>query len=255
MVKFHRGLILSTLLFAAANLSGTTPAKRLSPSLSRFQFKQDIMQSIFESGTNSAVRTIQPGEQKNKARAFFQSLILPGWGQHYAESKSMMKVFIASEVALLGSFAWFRARHNWLKDDYRTFAVTHAGVATGGKNDRYFVDIGNFDDIFAFNQEQLRNRDVSRLYPEADEFFWQWDSEENRREFEDMRVRSDRAKNRSEMTLAFIFVNHLVSAIHSTLAVFKHNRRLGQPGLGFRMKSDYDLVTGYQVTFGLVKHF
>ena len=255
MVKFQRLFIISFLLFTAIHTSANTPAKKYAPSFKRFQFRQSFLAQGFHNSQKSVVLATQDQYLKNKARAFLQSLVLPGWGQYYAESKTMMRVFIASEVALLGSFLWFNSRHNWLKDDYQTFAVTHAGIETTGKNDRYFVDIGNFDDIVAFNQEQLRNRDVTQLYPETDEFFWQWDSEENRREFEGMRVDSDRAKNRSEFALAFIFVNHLASAIHSTLAVFRHNKRLEQKSLGFQLKSGYEFSTGHKVAFSLVKSF
>ena len=115
-------------------------------------------------------------------------------------------------------------------------------------------DIGNFADVFAYNQAQLRDRDVADLYEETDEFVWRWDNETNRREFESMRVRSDRAANRADFSLAAIFLNHLISAIHSTLAVHKFNKRLAGERLG--MKLNFDLDSRYQaLTVNLAKHF
>jgi len=216
----------------------------LQPSLSKFQFKQQILEAIIKksSETNFELTFSSKGQQtirkKSKGQAFLQSLIVPGWGQHYAESKTMTKVFFASEVLLLGTYLGFTVWSNWLEDDYQTFAVTRAGINPEGKPNRYFVDIGNFNDIFEFNQAQLRIRDVSDLYEETNEFLWRWDSEGNRIKFEDMRIRSDRADSRAEFTLAAIFTNHLISAIHSILAVHKFNKRLTKEGLGLRIEVD-----------------
>lgn len=252
------------LLLGASNLSAF-PATELNPivksSLPKFQFKQKILATSLtnfsvseEKIAESNFQDLQSQGRKSKGRAFLQSLILPGWGQYYAESRTMMKVFIGSEVLLWSTYLGFTTWSNWLEDDFRDFSVTHAGVTLAGKPDDYFVDIGNFDDIFDYNQAQLRDRDVNDLYPETEEFFWRWDSRENRDKFEDLRVRSDRAENRAELTLAAILVNHLVSAIHSTLAVFRFNERLAREELG--LKIDFDGQPGnQQIRFQLSKAF
>ena len=233
-------LVLWSTALLASSPTKSAPNSSLKPSLLTFQNKQNFLAAAAAMGSKKFVAFSNPtlGAPKSKARAFLQSLILPGWGQHYAESRSMMKVFIASEAVLLGSFIGFNLWGNWLEDDFRTFASTHAGISPQGKPNGYFVDIGNFNDIFDYNQEQLRNRDVRSLYPVTDEFFWRWDSEANRLKFEDLRVRSARAANRADLTLAVIFVNHLLSAIHSTLAVHKYNRRLSNPDVGVRLMLD-----------------
>ena len=204
------------------------------------RYKKHLL--LNSAGVSASRFTWQEGAQapKSKGRAFLQSLVLPGWGQHYADSKTMMKVFIVSEVALWATYLGFTTWGNWLQDDYRTFAATHAGANISGKPRRYFVDIGNFDSIVDYNQAQLRGRDVRALYPVTEEFFWQWDDRENRRRYEDLRVRSDAAKNRAQLTLAVIFVNHLVSAIHATLAVHKFNEKLEKAGLGLQFKLGED---------------
>lgn len=247
-----RLLLLAVVLFHAVKLSAGVPAGNalqdetpLRPSFSRFEQRQEALNhalqstSAFAQATNWTMLEDNSGvKKKSRGRAFLQSLILPGWGQHYAESKNMMRAFVASEALLWASYIGLTTWSNWLEDDFRTFSATHAGVQTTDKPKRYFVDIGNFDNIFDFNQAQLRGRDVTNLYPETEEFFWQWDSEEHRREFEDTRVRSDRADDRSKLVLAGIFVNHLASAIHSTLAVFRFNKRLEENKIGMRIYFD-----------------
>lgn len=191
---------------------------------------------------------------KSKGRAFLQSLIIPGWGQYYAESKTMFKVFLTSEILLWGSFIGFNVWSNWLENDFKNFAAEHAGIDPKGKPARYFVDIGNFDSISEFNQAQLRDRDVNDLYPDTDEFFWQWDSPENRNKYENIRIRRDRAENRADFTLAAIFVNHVISAIHSTWAVHKFNKRLNKAGLGYQIYIDLQEPTP-TLKINFVKNF
>lgn len=242
-------LVFSSSLMAAPPDS----SEALTPSFSRFQLKQTAMEQAVESYAASDEGNIRL-DHKSRARAFLQSLVLPGWGQHYAESKTMMKVFVASEVILWGSFLWFNARSNWFEDDFRTFAATHAGVQPEGKSGDYFVDIGNYDSIFEYNQAQLRDRDVDALYPETEAFFWQWDSAENRQDFENLRERRDSAQNRSEFTLAVLFLNHLVSAIHSSFAVFKYNKRTDEQSFRFRFDHDTRLSSS-SLSLRIVKHF
>ncbi|MFQ6114244.1 MAG: DUF5683 domain-containing protein [bacterium] len=248
--------LLTFIIFTQANAliastpSANLPAQKLllQSSQAKFQFKHQTLNAAFEKmqpqklfhevSNHSEAKFPQAVNEKSKGRAFLQSLIIPGWGQHYAESRTMFKVFLASEVLLWGTFLGFTTWSNWLEDDYQTFAVTHAGINLEGKPKQYFVDIGNFDDIFEYNQAQLRDRDVNDLYRESEEFFWRWDSEENRLKFEDMRIRSDRAANRADLTLAAIFTNHLISAIHATLSVHKFNKRLAKPGLDLRIDFD-----------------
>ncbi len=238
-------LLSSTLLSAPAEKKSYR-IKNLVPSLEQFKFKQKIFNSSSSEDANKErlgfgswlLPENQDRASKKKGRAFLQSLLLPGWGQHYAESRTIMKVFIASEVLLWGSFIGLTTWGNWLENDYRTFSVQNAGVNLKEKSDLYFVDISNFDDIFAYNQDQLRKRDVIAVYTDTESFFWKWDSVQNRRKFDDMRIRSDRARDRADLTLAFIFTNHVISAIHSTLAVFKFNKRLEKQNLG--LKLDYD---------------
>jgi hypothetical protein len=257
-------ILVHTAALAATPPVGQVPTKQILSSQERFILRHQTLQAIFakQAGTienasafaSKRLSNRLESVPKSKPRAFLQSLILPGWGQHYAGSKTMMKVFAATEVVLWGTFMGLNVWSDWLTDDFRTFAATHAAADIKGKPDSYFVDIGNFGDIVEYNQAQLRNRDVTTLYPETEEFFWRWDSVTNRREFRDMRVRSDRASNRAEFALAGIVLNHFLSAIHSTLAVHKFNKRLAAQKLG--MKLDFDAISEDRVVrLSLSRHF
>lgn len=208
------------------------------PSQERFELSQLALAKALEMPSTFAglkASAVAKGEPKKRGRAFLQSLLLPGWGQHYAGSNRMRNAFIISEALLWGSYLGFTAWGNWLEKDYRTFASTHANTSLDGKPSDYALDIGRFLNIYEYNQSQLRDRDVSDLYPETDEYYWQWDSEANRQTYDNLRVRRDLAVNRKGFALAAIFVNHLVSAIHSMLVVYKFNKKLEEAKVGLNI--------------------
>ena len=255
-------------LFSSSSFAAAPgkPKQILTTSAEKFLFKQSFLNKTSayakldgEETMLSVSGDVQNGEnnmkKKSRGRAFLQSLLIPGWGQYYAGSRTMMKVFVVSEVLLWGSYAGFRTWSNWLEDDFHTFAAEHAGAQVDGKPGDYFVDIGNFSSIDTYNQAQLRDRDVNDLYPTTPEFSWQWDSEKNRAKFENIRVRSDRADNRAQLTLAFILVNHLASAVQSTLSVFKFNKKLAKKNMELRFGLENPIPGNRIMRFTMNKHF
>ena len=158
--------------------------------------------------------TVSLESSPSRGKAFLRSFLIPGWGQKTAGAKTSARTFFVAELALWAGFAALQIRGNWLEDDYRLFAVTHAGVDPHGKNKAYFVDVGNFNNIDDYNNAQLRNREVAALYDPAS-FYWRWDNEVNRRRFDDLRVRSEQAFSNSSFLIAGVFANHVISGIHA----------------------------------------
>lgn len=154
--------------------------------------------------------------QPQNRSAFLKSLVVPGWGQYSLRAKSSARNFLISEILLIGTSIGFRVYSNWLKDDFSAYAAQHAAVTDiENKNDQFWVDVGNFESINDFNDEKLRQRNTRDLRdPNSDEF-WQWDSAENRTTFEDLRIRKDRASERSSFMIAGIVANHVISAVHA----------------------------------------
>ncbi|MCG3119900.1 MAG: hypothetical protein ALAOOOJD_02453 [bacterium] len=146
--------------------------------------------------------------------AFMRSLAIPGWGQRRAGAKTAARNFFVTEVLLWGGFASLEFYGNWLKDDFKLFAATHAGAEISGKDEQFFVDLGNFSSVDEFNQNRLRRRDTEGLYDPATHF-WRWDTDPNRQKFFNMRKRSDKAFARAELVAAGVIANHIISGIHA----------------------------------------
>jgi hypothetical protein len=210
-------IILSTLLCAAARAGQpvTTAEKKL---------------DLF-----AASRFAEPGrltlqeptaDRKKPALAAIYSLLLPGMGEVYAGNFSSGKYFLIAEGALWLTFTTFEVYGNSLRDDSRSYAVAHAGVNTAGKDDQFFVDIGNFLNTNDYNEKQLRDRQIELLYDPAAGYAWQWESDEMRSEYRTERIRAERMYNNKKFVVAAIIINHVASAINAARGAISHNSDL-----------------------------
>jgi hypothetical protein len=168
--------------------------------------------------------------KKNVTLAVLYSLLLPGMGELYAGNYSTGKYFTIAEGGLwitLGAVQWYATG---LQDDARRFAVQHAQINLDGKDDQYFVDIGEFQNINDYNEQILRNRDAHKVY-DLQTFYWNWDSDANRGTFDDLRVASDEKFNDVRFVAAAIGVNHLISAINAARIAISHNHSVHEASL------------------------
>ncbi|MCL5019898.1 MAG: hypothetical protein M1426_05485 [Patescibacteria group bacterium] len=150
-------------------------------------------------------------------KAFLLSLVLPGLGQKYVKSRKGVRFFGVVEAGLWTTMIGHKLSARWAIKNYKSFAADHALAVVEGKNSKYFVDIGNFLDIYRYNHKKQVERNTELLYPETSAYFWQWDSNDNRKRFRKMRIDADATKNRAIYFGAGIFINHMISAIHATL--------------------------------------
>ena len=164
-------------------------------------------------------------EFKSKGKAFLYSLLMPGAGEYYIGNKTLAKTFFITELVLWTGYFSFRAYSDWKRDDMYIFAATHADANIEDKQPQYFVDLGNYNDIYQYNDSKQRRGEFFKVYSE-EEYYWYWDSAENRNKFEQMRISSDRAHNRSIFTVGGIIANHIISAIDAVWQSYIYNKRL-----------------------------
>ena len=161
--------------------------------------------------------TQQLGPTVDQQKPFFspvvKSLVFPGWGEYYLDNKIRGRIFVFSEIMLLLSTLGSYSVAQRQDKEYKAYAVEHAGVNPTGKDKQFWVDIGNYSSLFAFNEEHLRWREFNALYENNDIWAWLWDSNNNRKRFETMRIDSDSWRQRSVFLIGGVVLNHIISAI------------------------------------------
>jgi hypothetical protein len=150
--------------------------------------------------------------QKSPGVALLLSLVLPGAGHFYADRMDVGQYFLASEATLWLGLVGINQYGNYLKNDARTFAYVHASFTKEGKDDDFFLNISNFDNIYQYNNDKLARGEYNRLY-DVNSFFWSWDNSSNREQYNQQRKKSERVYNGRVIFAAGLIVNRLLSAI------------------------------------------
>ncbi len=165
------------------------------------------------------------GKVKSPQKAFLLSLLLPGAGQFYNESKTKAKIFVGSEASLWLGFLALRSVGSWKKSDYKNYAVEHAGINPDGKDDKFYERMTFYDDRDQYNQfTRLFNGPAAPVYPETDYWNWEWDSSNIRAEYRDLRNQSKNAYRRSLYLLGLAGLNRILSAVEAFRGAKKFNR-------------------------------
>jgi hypothetical protein len=246
-----RWVVLCSILDLVPLFAGT-PASR---TLSTFEARLDLLGPVQSSSvsTLSLSQDVSALEKKSVGLAALYSLLIPGMGELYTGSfGSSGKFFLAAEGALWLTWGVFDVYGNSIRDDSRAFAVAHAGVNLSGKNDQFFVDLGNFVNTADYNAKKLRDREVDKLYDPAAGYAWQWDSDASRATFRDRRVASDNAYNNRKFVIAAVIINHVASAINAARAAIAHNKEidnaLGDLQFGASVLGGWEQPHGIELT-------
>lgn len=168
------------------------------------------------------------GEKKSGSLAVLYSIILPGMGELYADRFDRGKYPLMTEAALWLGLLGVNAYGDWVQQDARTFARQHGGFDGAGKNDEYYVRIENYQDLYDYNNQRLIERRLDDLYPDEAQWYWEWDSDENRQYYKDRRILSDKMHNAVSFFVLGMVANRIWSAIQSAMFVRRHNAAFDQ---------------------------
>ncbi|MBN2424341.1 MAG: hypothetical protein JXR46_09065 [Calditrichaceae bacterium] len=177
------------------------------------------------------------GNLKSPGKAFLYSLILPGCGEYYLGYKNRAALFLGIEILAWTGYIANDLYAGHMEHEYKTFAVQHARVNRSGKDIQYWIDIGKFDDIYAFNDQRERDRYFDRIYSNTDFYYWSWDSRENRFIYDKKRLDAGELKNRDVYFMGVLLLNRMVSAIHSMAMARKYNRKIKE-GMSWNIHFD-----------------
>jgi hypothetical protein len=181
---------------------------------------------------NSTVAPKSPG------KAFFLSLLVPGWGELYAGSSTKGKIFLAAEAAVWSGFAAFEQYSAWKRRDYELYAVDHADLLLDGKDDEYFKNVAAYTDIWSYNDDQLHAREWESVYWDEEFYHWRWENPESKEKFNEIRDSSRRARRRALNMVGAAVLNRLISSIDAvrTAKAFNSDAREYDTGVHLGLK-------------------
>jgi TM2 domain-containing membrane protein YozV len=183
---------------------------------------------------------------KSPGLAFIYSLIIPGLGHVYADRFVTGKYFMISEAAIWLTYAAFSVYGNWLLDDAYGFSTTHAGVDISGKarDDKFFTDIANYNNVYDYNDDMLRQGSYDKLYDPQAGYYFYWDNETNRKNYKEDKLAGDKTLNDRLFVVGAAVVNHIMSAISAVFAANSYNNEISRKSSG-----------GFSFKAGVQRHF
>jgi len=194
---------------------------------------------------------------KSKLLAVGLSLLLPGAGQYYQENKSRAIFFGSTEAVIWSGFLGFRLYGSWKKDDYRAWASFNAGADVDGKDDRFFEKMTYYDSRDEFNQlETLFEGENAVIFPNSPDYFWNWESDQARAHYRDLRNQSKNAFRRSLLFLGVATANRIISAIDAFRTSGKKDSLVSQKQVNVRpYYSMYNLMGSENLEIGISIRF
>ena len=157
-----------------------------------------------------------------------KSLILPGWGEISSGKNFRGQVFLGSEIMLWIGLLGGNNLSKQYQSDYTGFAIEHADVNWDKTDYLFAVDLGYYESLSNYNSEKRRQRSLKMrtlpsgevvrefgydVYPENGDFYWNWDSKENRVKYNDLRVKSVLWGKVNSFAIAGLILNRVASFI------------------------------------------
>ncbi len=188
--------------------------------------------------------------KKSVGLGIIYSLLLPGMGELYAGDYSIGKYFTIADVVLWGALFGTNYYGDMKRDDYIAFARLHAGVNPNGKDDTYWGVIGNYDDIYIYNDEMELMREFDKVY-NTETHYWKWDEVANRKKYRSMRNSSETAYNNLKFIGSALILNRIASAVNAVLIIKKQNKLVekAQLDVGFGVNYVGNEAVGLTLNF------
>jgi hypothetical protein len=164
---------------------------------------------------------------KSPSRAVLYSLLLPGLGEIYiGDSRTKAVGFLAAEVGIWSSFIYFKKLEDWKRDDYIELAVVCADIDPSGKDDFFFDMVGFYGSRDDYNKVSRVYSRANPFYPETPEWDWQWQDDDCRQQYRDLKNDSKTAKRNANFALGAAALNRAISMIFAWRSSRGHNRNL-----------------------------
>lgn len=159
--------------------------------------------------------TSDVGSAPSPMAALFRSLVVPGWGHYYADSGNWRRgqLHLGAEVVLLASYLGIYRQSYVLEKNMYTHASAYSGTDIRAQDREFELAVGGYRSLADYNDYQERTRNLDRLFPDEPAYRWEWESDELRREYLDLRSRRDDLDQQLPALVALMVANRVISGI------------------------------------------
>ncbi len=155
------------------------------------------------------------GNAPSQWGALLRSFVMPGWGHHYVDSDSWRRgqFHLGAEIVLLTSYLGINRQSYVLEKNMFTHASAFSGANIRDLGREFELAVGSHRSLADYNDFQERTRNLDRLFPDEPQYRWEWESDELRREYLDLRSRRDNLDQQLPALVALMVANRIISGI------------------------------------------
>jgi len=232
--------------------TGNMYAQRNTDNYSNFRMKE-ITEKLLNDTLREESRTVETVNKKSPGISVLLSVLLPGAGHYYAGRSDIGAYFFGAEATMWLGLLGVNYYGNVLRDDSRSFAAVHSGLDKNGKDDTYFSNVGNYTNIYSYNNEKLQRGEYDLLY-DVTTHYWNWDNKGSQEEFDIQRKRSERTYNFKNVFVTGMIINRIISGISALILTNRANNNAGSIKLSSEITSTpQNRIDGIRLNF--VKSF
>jgi hypothetical protein len=182
---------------------------------------------------------------KSVKRAFVYSLIVPGAGEFYANSKIKAVLFFGLDATLWTLYFNYHkkgknkeneykrfADQHWIEDDYREWLIDSLWITSGSDQDSFWNKEEQRFDWLSHHLPDKKDQQYYEMIGKYDQFKFGWDdfpeedlNQARRNLYLNMRRDSNNLLNKAKYSVMFSLANHILSSFDAAIAVKKHNRK------------------------------
>jgi hypothetical protein len=153
--------------------------------------------------------------QSTPRGALLRSLVLPGWGHHYAQPESWTagKVHLVADAALLAAYFGYDLRASDLETTLITQAKHYSGAELDGRPRSFRFAVADYESLAAYNDAQLRTRNWNRVLSDTPENQWSWQDEASRKRFVSLINQEAAASDQLPAIVSMMVVNRVLAGV------------------------------------------
>lgn len=168
---------------------------------------------------------VRHGKLGQKLKAGALSLLVPGAGQLLVNGDTTKGwLMVGGDALTWGAYLLLDHHADAWADDYRDYAGIHAGTQ-GDHPEWYWQAVGRYLDSDAYYDSRLRDARAfgePRPDPLTAAEAWQWTSEANQEQYQELRAKATRAYDNRDVVVLF-------AVLHRAYSVFDAVRNAGRP--------------------------
>jgi len=181
---------------------------------------------------------------KSLIKAVALSALVPGTGEYYLEYKGRAYIFWGTDASIWLGYYGFSKWGNIKEEEYKAYAARYADALPENKDSRFFDNVALYDSRDDYNLYTLLSEgDRTFLYPETRDYYWMWQTNDNKNHFASLRSSSKTAKRNASILLAVAGLNRLASIVDVMRVYYTPKSNEEHWRLGFDAVPDGDNIT------------